>query len=389
MNKNFLTLSCIFPCLCGMVMLFGCNGSSSSDDADTTNGKADISALISDYTKSCQDGDYVDGIVNAVYDSMICDSVSSPCGNPQGLCTLTTWWTENPYPGDATLDSLVQFYNLQAYTHAILADYEIWERAWQKGYDTPMVPTDSIKRAILGMDISALGDGVRHNEAEVLRDEIVWCINNADDFSESRNPWMAINRFDSVAVLELLNGIAAEEEYRAFYAVMDSMINSYSSVQQEIASLDEDKRFETILDKVSNAMSFDDQCGIVMTCSMHSETYTSFWMPMLMQSLLQSGKYSNLLGRIWVLWRAVVQREEFGMSRDSYIPNYSFDKIRRQAFLTTLRHIHFNPDDRQAVISAEMFASHPILIRNGSFIMGNDATIEFMTYCPDFYGDEE
>ena len=382
MENSRSNITNFFLGLCCIVMLYGCHGIRCSDD--TTIGIADINKLANEYAQCLQDTCIIDSLMNTIHESMICDSISSPTGNPQGLCSLTRWWVDNPYSDNATIDSLVQLFNLQTFKFSIWADYEIWLRASLSG-TTPLVSTDIITAGILGIDISVFSDTIQHSEAASFRDEVVWGINHFNLLSESRNPDLAASSFDSITVNLLENKLASIDKCQVFYNVIDSMIDRYKSIQRKIASLDEGKRFSAILNYVNNAKTFDEQCGIVLACSSHSETYVPFWTTRLMHALLQSGKYSDLLGRIWILWRAFSQEELFGNSHDSCIPNCYFNKVRKEIFMTTLAHIHYNPLKRQTVISAAMLAIHPIIIRNGSNIFGNDATIDIMLHCPNFY----
>lgn len=100
--------------------------------------------------------------------------------------------------------------------------------------------------------------------------------------------------------------------------------------------------------------------------------------------VMLAGEYSPYLRDVWRTWR-VVMGSMMGMSRDSHIPNWKYNIMRRQCAMTILEHIHNHPDDIIAINEFLVLAYTVNIHRYGEFMFGNQCFIEQIIMFPDFY----
>ncbi len=326
-------------------------------------------------------GTNYDSLIKRLEKDLLYD-LSCESDNDQGLCCLSVWNLDSNDESQILNNDL---YNAFSFSHSIWADYEIWARTQLSGLDEQLVPTDSIIFAI--GNISAMKLGLKHqHEAEKFQKEMVWFINNdPSKWSEGRFPGRAYNKFNDFIVDNIEIHLDTSEIYNYYRSVV-ALIFQYDSFQEEIETIQDDSAmFDAIHQKIEEAKSFDEQCAIALACSMKCSTFCGAYSIDLMSSLLKSGKYSVLLEQMWILWRAFSQSVLIGRSRDSVIPNYSYDKMRKRIYTTISKHVKENPQDTNAIICGLRILKHPGLIRNGENMYGNDADVDIMNYCPDFY----
>lgn len=100
------------------------------------------------------------------------------------------------------------------------------------------------------------------------------------------------------------------------------------------------------------------------------------------QLVMEQGQYSIYLLEAWAKWRALMQFEIYGRSRDSEIPNKLYNQWRKECLNIIYQHIKKNPDDQMAINQYYTLADYKNMIRNGSAIMGNNSWIEMMKFFP-------
>ncbi len=331
-----------------------------------------------DNTSSIEIG--YDSLIKKLEMDLLDDPSACQTDNPQGLCCLSAWNLDSNDESQILNNDL---YNAFSFSHSIWADYEIWARTQMSGSEQ-LVPTDGIIFAI--ENISAKKLGLKHqHEAEKFQKEMVWFINNGPEkWSEDRFPLSAYNKYYDF-VVDNIEHFETSKVYN-YFSYVDALISKYDSVQKEIEAIQDDSTMiNAICQKIEGARSFDEQCAITLACSMKSSTFRGTYSIDLMSSLLNSGKYSILLERMWILWRAFSQ-SVLGRSRDAVIPNYSYDRMRKQVYTTISKHVKENPQDTNAITCGLCLINHPGMVRNGDYMFGNDADVDIMNYCPDFYG---
>lgn len=382
-KKNSIVQSLSFLLL---VVLLTTNISCSNTVGESKEKAVNIESLIKEYdTYTNQNRASDDDIFQKEWGCIVTDTIASPHGNPQGLCCLCNWWIEDSTLPIATNGrKLEQLYNTYAYSNSIWADYEIWARSSITG-NVGLVSNDSIISAIRNVNYNAVKDPRYSKQALRFKNQMVSLLRDKTSWSEKHSPGYAAYQYDSLVTNRIALEIVDTTMIDKYFNSIDSLLLRCLSVQEEISKYEEGKRFKAILDKIQQARSFDEQCAIALVCSSRSSTYNGLWSLRLLKQILESGHYSILLERMWIVWRAFAQQDMCGMSRDSYIPNYNYDKLRKRIFKTIVKHLSNSNDDKMAIIQTVFLASHPCLIRNGSFIAGNDAPMEIMNYCPHFY----
>ena len=345
----------------------------------------DISSLVQEYQHRNKATE--DSLQEVMWRSLTTDSIVMPTGVEQGLCTLDRWWIEEDELTDSAKSDFdfVGVYNAYALINSVWADYEILARSVVTESE-PLVPQKDIAAAIKGAPVDMLPAQIK-GEAKQFRDEMGWLINNVNKWTEQRAPSVAFLRYDSLITERVVTPYMDMESVSDYYTKLDSLMEKYKPVQTEIAKLDEASRFDEVLKRVAAAKTYEEQCGIVLASCSKSTTFNGIWSIRLLEMLLDSGRASLLSERMWMAWRAMTQRDVCGMSRDAYMPNYAYDRLRKKVYCAIASDSE-NKDRRLMTAQALMLASDRCLIRNGSYIAGNDAAIEIMNCFPDFYEEQ-
>ncbi len=320
------------------------------------------------------------------YEELINDSLASPTKNPQGLCCLSDWALDNDKSNYVAWGLNPEIYNAYSFLFSISSDYEIWARAHMTESE-PLVSTDSIVNAIKQINSKPLGSFQKYGEN--FRTEIIWLMNHTDEWShDGRNPNAAFNKFDESMYPSMIIKDSARLEH--YFYLVDSLLEKYDYIQKEIASIkDDSKKFDAILEKIESTNDFEKKCAIALVCSSNYSTCMGVQSLELMASLLNSGKYSILLERMWIVWRAISQWLVVGQSRDAVIPNYNYNKVKKNIYMSIINHLKENPSDEDAAICGYVIISDINILRNGSCMYGNEAMIDLMTYCPNFWKNPE
>ncbi len=100
--------------------------------------------------------------------------------------------------------------------------------------------------------------------------------------------------------------------------------------------------------------------------------------------VLTAGQYSPLLLEAWKTWRAMIANN-MGHSKDSYIPNEEYNRLRMIACYTMLCHIKDYPDDWVAVNNFLLMASTPNVAIFGQYPFGNQSVMVYYEMFPELY----
>lgn len=302
----------------------------------------------------------------------------------QPLCCLSDWALDKKGLNKNSFGLDAELYNAFVFIRTIEADYEIWARPQMSGSE-PLVSTDSILSAIRQISTKPLGAHYA-KEAEIFRTEMVWLMGHVDEWSDDRCPGTAFDRYSSFILDD--KPLWDSTFLYPYYRLVDSLLLKYADVQKEIETLEKETIFNAIQQRVDNAKDFEEQCAIALVCSGRGSTYCGEKSLKLMSSLLNSGKYSVLLERMWIVWRALTQFYAIGSSRDAVIPNDMYNNVRKQIYISVLNHLSCHPKDTMAGACGISIVYDRNLIRNGSNMYGNEAMINLMDLRPYFYGDD-
>ncbi len=323
--------------------------------------------------------------VEAIFDLVQRDTNLKGCLST--LCTMAEWWIELPFgeSQDEFLRNAQDMYNGYMLVNTVVADYEIWER--ENTLEDPAPFLDTIIMAIRDVNVDVLQSPELRSKGEKFVKNMVWCMEHPKNWTDSRCPSFYIEQLQEYVHNRYAAPVMDQEKIAAVSAASNHLIAAKKPVQEEIAALDDVARFGAQMDSICHAESFTEQCAIALACCNHVETFHGMQTLWQLKAMMTSGEYSPLLCEIWVRWRAFLQTEVFGNSRDSYIPNDAYDAVRKIFFTTIVNHISENPDDMLAKTLAALLAETQGLIRNGCCMFGNNAVYDLAVFCPDFYGD--
>lgn len=291
-------------------------------------------------------------------------------------------------------DDTESMYNAYAMLHSIWSEQEVWARHifTDEEIDDINLYLDSIK----SMEYDFHDEKI-NQETKLYHDNIIkFMINHTlvtkgqlkeDDpkYASIPNPVDSYSRLDSILAHQYFIGKTDSTTLMSLDEKIDSMIDCYSDYQQKVEKAEDSKKVEVFIQALQNAKSFDEQCAIALACCKKNKSMCGPWTIEVLRQLMESGHYSPLLYRVWIVWRSFSQVEYYGLSRDSIIPNLLYDNMRSKVYIAMLNYLSTHKDDSMCIASIAYILSHNDLIRNGSFMAGNDAAIDIMTYCPDYY----
>lgn len=278
------------------------------------------------------------------------------------------------------LADYVSMYNATIICYDIISQHEKYQR-WGNELDRTSIA--NLKKNISGFDLSRL-------EYEDVKKSIMLLQQCYDVFYEKVLAGKAADEDDIMRANEqvgetlkrYLQDPLADCDSEMQNKILDATLGwkDYASqpAWQSVLQASKEGRDEVFLKAVLNAKTFDDQCALCMLAG-RKVSYSAV-LPV-MRALMDAGEYSPMLYYLWRGWRALAQISYYGISRDSVLADEWYNEYRKKVFLTCLHQLDTHPDDLTASANVIMFLDTTNTVRNGSFIMGNDAPLE----CSDIF----
>ena len=293
------------------------------------------------------------------------------------LCCESDWPVKLPNFEDDSkgFSSVAQdLYNTLVTTYDMNSDFEIWYREATSG--THMADSTDIFASIGRMDFTCIRDPKLRKGLEESRDELVWCINSGlDGWTEERNPSACAATLAEYLTAEYLENESSPVHVgEAFEQAV--MLDADTLVAEEYAR--NWKGVGSWLEDMIREKDFNKCCELAVMGMRNISGDDTFWAIEVATKLINSAIYSPMLPLVWRMWRSNSQHEFGGLSRDSFIYNGFFNVYRKKVFLTVMMHIVAHPEDMQAEGVAQYMILTDNILRNGSFILGNDNGIERM-----------
>ena len=274
------------------------------------------------------------------------------------------------------------FYNACCLGWNVWSNFEIWYRS--HAANTLRTDEDIVKNTG-NIDVAVILDEELRKAAQVFMDSIFILMKTTPE------KW-AKNE-DAMGHLISFGDETEEKAYRyyddedAFAYALDSVLERAESMAQDrfqrYLDADENGQLRVILNELNNCKTFDEQCALWRNwADSDKSNMEDEWLVAVGDRLMRSGKYSPLLGRIWLTWRALCQSIHFGLSRDSSIPNHYYNEFRKMVYIACLRRIERHPDDIYAIHCAYSTGGRINLLRYGESDMGNDALMETFRMMP-------
>lgn len=291
--------------------------------------------------------------------------------NPQTLYTVTDFLSLN----HNELISWVEMYNSLISMNSIYSLIELWMRGEQTNRSMDYA---WLANTIKAFDVDSLFNDEARNAIIKVQDDLYQLFSQIEQLDEDSvckpNSW---NVCDSLLAAQYQAIMASKNE-----ELIDSIgnINRYDwkSLQntdewQAILVADGDSaKVELFFNALNNSLSFEEQCQLAL-CG--GSVIPDVVLVPVMKELLLCGKYSRYIFVLWDGWRCYTQTHFYGRSRDSVIADDLYNIVRKKAFLTTLYYIDQNLEDSGAIYNLSALSSQPCIIRNGSYMIGNDASL--------------
>lgn len=277
------------------------------------------------------------------------------------------------------------FYNTCCLGWNVWSNFEIWYRG--QGSDT-LRSDEDISKAIQNISTDFIKDEELRKAARVFKDSMLILTRKAlAEWSDDEN-----------ATEHLMSFVGkTEDKAYKYYDDVETFANALDSVMemseglaqdrfQRYIDAEQDNQLMVMLKELNSCKTFDEQCSLWRNwANCDKSIYEDEWIVAVGDKLMRSGKYSPLLGRIWLTWRALCQSTHFGLSRDSSIPNQYYNEFRKMCYISCLKRIERHPDDVYAIYCAYSTGGRTNLLRFGENMMGNDALIETYMMMPNRY----
>lgn len=192
------------------------------------------------------------------------------------------------------------------------------------------------------------------------------------------------------AMVEVLNG-ADDLRDSVMNEYIVSLLGTYSleSLFHNDSIYDEDVYDEVLNEDNMRNDPFGRRCvdAIALAHDTVNGSPNEAALPLLVD-VLTAGQYSPLLFDAWKTWRAMMAIE-MGHSKDSYIPNEEYNRLRAIACYTILCHCYDYPGDWVAVNTFLLLCGEQNVNIYGPYDFGNQSIVVFYEMFPELLPDEE
>lgn len=295
-------------------------------------------------------------------------------------CNINEWLVPNQDQiSNPLIVKLVDAYNCATVSRSVYSDMELVWRFYEDREDE-----EGLSKIINGfsfLDCSHIQDSTMRAMSNDLKNIAIRATldSTVDFFSHSEDyDLTAISRYHTNNFGEL-----TEEEY---FALIDcnNYVPDYDSLTQMRMS-DDSLHQVALLELLRTEKDINRRCIYALEYA-HSSSDGPYFMdavPYLVDVML-AGEYSIYLNDIWRTWRAMMSTM-MGRSRDSHIPNWKYNELRKICAKTTLEHIYNHPDDIIAINNFVVLAYTVNIYRFGSYMFGNESFSEQMIMFPEYF----
>lgn len=281
------------------------------------------------------------------------------------------------------------FYNSCSLAWNIWSNYEVWLR----GHTERLLVRDSrVKKSIKDFSVDVIRDLDIRKAAQNYKDSLLLLMDmDPETWEDDSNPMGVMMSYMDAIVAKSYKFYDDEE-------VFVQLLDSVSDIAEELAVDSfqhyryehKDYQVQVILEELSKCKSFDEQCSLWRNwANCKKSVGEETWIIAVGSALMKSGKYSPILNRVWMTWRALCQSVKFGGSRDSCIPNNYYNEYRKICYCTCLERIERCPDDIFAMNCAAAIAGRTNMNRFGQNYFGNEAMIEGAMMLPNRYEPDD
>ena len=276
-------------------------------------------------------------------------------------------------------------YNSCMFFWNLYSNFEVWQANQMSDM---LAPDDNVKRSIEGFDANVIHDKDTRDAAQNFKDSMLLLMAiTSDEWTEEANPMNCMESMKEVLESRAYKFFEDEETfYESLEKVMDASEDMAMDKFQHYLDADKEKQLKVILGELAACQNFDEQCSLWRNWANNKKSgFEDDWILLVGKALMDSGKYSPNLNRIWITWRAICQINYFGLSRYSDIPNQYYNEYRKKCYITCLKRIAAHPDDVFAMNCAAAIGGRTNMNRFGQNYFGNEAMIERAMMMPKRY----
>lgn len=282
------------------------------------------------------------------------------------------------------------FYNSCALSWNVWSNHEVWYR----GHTAYLLRDDEeVRKSIEAISVNVIKDGKVRKAAQNFKDSLILIMKTEpDEWGEDFNPMDLLISYNDVIESVAYKFYDDEETFvESLDSVMDIAEGMAMDKYQHYMDAGEDEQAGVMLGEMATCKTFDEQCSLWRNwANCEKSGIDDEWIAIVGCALMKSGKYSPILHRIWITWRAICQGLYFGSSRDSSIPNDFYNEYRKMCYTTCLKRIERHPDDVYAMNCAAVIGGRTNMNRFGQNYFGNEAMIERAMMLPKrYHGDDE
>ena len=272
------------------------------------------------------------------------------------------------------------FYNSCLLAFNVWSNHDLWLRGYER-YE--LAETKDVVDSIKAISENCIRDKELCQAAKIYRDSIViMMMRSPEEWGEDEHSMDLLIAF----------GNKIEAKSYKFYPDEEKFVDSLNAMTKELTDatkptlevykkVEADKRLEMMLHSLNDCSTFDEQCSLLLNWADSPEAeHEDEWIVAVAGRLMNSGKYNPCLNNIWIIWRCLYQYCYGGISRDSSIPNSTYNDMRKKCYLTCLKRIEKNPNDVFAMNCAAAVGGRVNINRFGQNMFGNEAVIEKHTY---------
>lgn len=201
--------------------------------------------------------------------------------------------------------------------------------------------------------------------------------------------WMDFPDYMAYGMLNLSNyisysyeelGTAFSDRRSAFDAVCDSLKTIVCNANNVIAD-----SMMAYIHYMPEVKTYEEQCALAELAANNLNWHNLDSCSILIaifDEMISSRKYNDWNVQLWQYWRCLLQKQFFGESKDSAIPNDLYNYKREICFETYLKHIASHPDDVVAINNASVLANTANIRRYGQYLYGNQVSLDAISLFP-------
>lgn len=327
-----------------------------------------------------------DNGVSNTSDSLAADT----SGHYMEFITLSNrdlWLRVDPsLPKSDLIKRLEDAYNASVIQNSIMTDFDLQMR----GYEL-----NEVIKAIKSIDITRVKDVEILAKLKAYKKEMLYLLSvDPDSINQKKhNPWKAkddLFAYLSKRIHVHTFGMFNEDQYWKEYYHCPS-VQKWEQLREKRG---DGSLVKELKNKYNTANNFDARCIYAIELAHAYEGNFDSWhddghnpaIP-IMESLMKERRYSLYLNELWQKWRVLYQDSK-GASKDSEIPNWTYNDYRNICCCTILAYIESHPTDIKAINEFLVMASKENILREGEFDYGNQSAVEKYYLFPERYNKE-